>query len=37
MYPGLSTGAMNTLILHGSKEQKEKYLTKLASGEWVRF
>jgi alkylation response protein AidB-like acyl-CoA dehydrogenase len=34
MYPGLSVGAMNTLLLHGSKEQKEKYLTKLASGEW---
>ena len=34
MYPGLSVGAMNTLILHGSEEQKQKYLTKLASGEW---
>jgi alkylation response protein AidB-like acyl-CoA dehydrogenase len=34
MYPGLSVGAMNTLLLHGSKEQKEKYLTRLASGEW---
>ena len=34
MYPGLSVGAMNTLILHGSEEQKQHYLTKLASGEW---
>lgn len=34
MYPGLSIGAMNTLILHGSEEQKQKYLTKLASGQW---
>ncbi|GMH86394.1 hypothetical protein TrST_g5555 [Triparma strigata] len=34
MYPGLSMGAMNTLILHASDEQKETYLTKLASGEW---
>ena len=34
MYPGLSVGAMNTLLLHGSQEQKQQYLTKLASGEW---
>ncbi len=34
MYPGLSIGAMNTLILHASKELKDKYLTKLASGQW---
>ncbi len=34
MYPGLSIGAMNTLLLHGSEKQKEEYLTRLASGEW---
>lgn len=35
MYPGLSHGAMNTLELHGTDEQKETYLTKLVSGEWT--
>ena len=34
MYPGLTLGAMNTLLLHSSAEQKQKYLPKLASGEW---
>ena len=27
MYPGLSLGAMNTLMLHGTEKQKEIYLT----------
>ena len=35
MYPGLSHGAMNTIDLHGTDEQKETYLTKLVSGEWT--
>ncbi len=35
MYPGLSHGAMRTLELHGTQEQKETYLTKLVSGEWT--
>ena len=35
MYPGLSHGAMNTIELHGTPEQKETYLTKLVSGEWT--
>jgi hypothetical protein len=35
MYPGLAMGAMNTLILHASEEQKQTYLTKLASGDWL--
>ncbi len=34
MYPGLSVGAMNTLVLHGSEEQKQTYLTKLIDGSW---
>jgi len=34
MYPGLSVGCMNTLILHGDEAMKQTYLTKLASGEW---
>ena len=35
MYPGLSHGAMNTIEIHGTPEQKETYLTKLVSGEWT--
>jgi len=34
MYPGLSLGAMNTLIEHGSEAQKKTYLTKLTQGVW---
>ena len=34
MYPGLSLGAMDTLIKHGSQSQKEIYLTKLTEGVW---
>ena len=35
MYPGLSHGAMNTIDLHGTDEQKHIYLSKLVSGEWT--
>ena len=35
MYPGLSHGAVKTLESHGTPEQKEKYLTRLISGEWT--
>ncbi len=35
MYPGLSHGAMKTLMAHGTEEQKEIYLTKMVSGEWT--
>jgi len=35
MYPGLSHGAMNTIELHGTKEQKELYLTRLTEGTWT--
>jgi len=34
MYPGLSLGAMDTLIKHGSESQKELYLPKLTEGVW---
>jgi len=34
MYPGLSLGAMDTLIQHGSESQKELYLPKLTEGVW---
>jgi alkylation response protein AidB-like acyl-CoA dehydrogenase len=35
MYPGLSHGAIKTLEEHGSEEQKQRYLTRLVSGEWT--
>lgn len=35
MYPGLSLGAMNTLFVHGTEEQKQLYLTKLCEGTWT--
>ncbi|WP_372750404.1 acyl-CoA dehydrogenase family protein, partial [Litorivivens sp.] len=35
MYPGLSLGAMNTLYVHGTDEQKDRYLPKLTTGEWT--
>jgi alkylation response protein AidB-like acyl-CoA dehydrogenase len=35
MYPGLSHGAYECLLEHGSDEQKKFYLPKLASGEWT--
>ncbi|MEA1080215.1 acyl-CoA dehydrogenase C-terminal domain-containing protein [Marinobacter qingdaonensis] len=34
MYPGLSLGAMNTIFLHGSDDQKDTYLTPLTEGRW---
>ena len=35
MYPGLSHGAINTLLAHGSDEQKALYLTRLVEGTWT--
>ena len=35
MYPGLSLGAMNTLMLHATEEQKQIYLSKLTEGTWT--
>ena len=34
MYPGLSLGAMNTIQMHGSEEQKQDYLVPLTEGTW---
>jgi len=34
MYSGLSLGAMDTLIKHGSESQKKTYLPKLTEGVW---
>jgi alkylation response protein AidB-like acyl-CoA dehydrogenase len=35
MFPGLSKGAINTLLSHGSDALKQKYVKKLVSGEWT--
>ncbi len=35
MYPGLSHGAYEALLAHGTDEQKKTYLPKLVSGEWT--
>lgn len=35
MFPGLSRGAINTVLAHGSEDLKAKYLPKLVSGEWT--
>ena len=34
MYPGLSLGAMNTIFLHGTDDQKQTYLVPLTEGRW---
>lgn len=35
MYPGLSTGCINTVLQYGSDEQKAVYLPKLIEGSWA--
>jgi alkylation response protein AidB-like acyl-CoA dehydrogenase len=35
MYPGLSQGAMASIIIEGSAAQKEKYLPKMVEGTWT--
>ena len=35
MYPGLTIGATELLLLHGAEEQKKLYLPKLTSGHWT--
>ncbi len=35
MYPGLTQGVVELLSAHGSAEQKDLYLPKLASGQWT--
>jgi alkylation response protein AidB-like acyl-CoA dehydrogenase len=35
MYPGLSHGAYEALLAHGTDEQKQTYLPKLVSGVWT--
>jgi len=33
--PGLTHGAYNAIHIHGSEEQKQKYLPNMASGKWT--
>ena len=35
MYPGLTAGAIAALTLHGSQEQKAKYLPNMIAGTWT--
>lgn len=35
MYPGLSTGCINTILEYGTEAQKQQYLPSLVSGEWT--
>ena len=35
MYPGLSHGAVNTIKVHGTDQQKSQYLNKLVEGAWT--
>jgi alkylation response protein AidB-like acyl-CoA dehydrogenase len=35
MYPGLSQGAMHTIEVHGTDDQRQAYLPKLISGDWT--
>ncbi len=35
MYPGLTHGAYQCLVRHGTPEQQQLYLPKLVSGEWT--
>jgi acyl-CoA dehydrogenase len=35
MYPGLSMGAMAALLVHGSEEQKQTYVTRMVTGDWT--
>jgi acyl-CoA dehydrogenase len=35
MYPGLSQGALATILSHGTAEQKARYLPKMVEGRWT--
>ena len=34
MYPGLTIGAVNTIVAHGSEIQKQRFLPKMCDGNW---
>ena len=35
MYPGLANGAISSILTKGSPEQKQMYLPRMVSGEWL--
>ena len=35
MYPGLTHGAISSILAKGSEEQKAKFIPKMLSGEWT--
>ncbi|GAC1549439.1 MAG: acyl-CoA dehydrogenase C-terminal domain-containing protein [Beijerinckiaceae bacterium] len=35
MYPGLTSGALSALLVHGSEEQKQLFGPKMAAGRWT--
>jgi alkylation response protein AidB-like acyl-CoA dehydrogenase len=35
MYPGLTQGAIAAILVHGTDEQKQKYLPKMVEGVWT--
>ncbi len=35
MYPGLSQGAIDAILIHGSQAQKDLYLPKMVAGTWT--
>jgi acyl-CoA dehydrogenase len=35
MYPGLTMGAIAALLVHGSEEQKQRYLPRMVTGDWT--
>jgi len=35
MYPGLTQGALTTILIHGTSEQKARYVPKMVEGSWT--
>lgn len=35
MYPGLSVGCMNTILLHGTEDQKNTFMPPMVEGRWA--
>jgi acyl-CoA dehydrogenase len=35
MYPGLTQGALTTILIHGTSEQKARYIPKMIEGPWT--
>jgi acyl-CoA dehydrogenase len=35
MYPGLTQGALTTILIHGTSEQKARYVPKMIEGPWT--